>query len=68
MPVEIVLSGGGSVKVIASLDQVTKVIRDRASSLETARFAGFRGDEAVSGEPIVISVAAIGYAQQISTP
>ena len=36
--------------------------------LDTARFAGFRGDETVEAERVVVSVRAVAYAQEIAGP
>ena len=67
MPSEIVFSSGGSVKVTAELGEVRDAFGSTAV-LETQRFAGFRGDEAVGGEPTVVRIDAIAYAMEIAAP
>ncbi len=67
MPSEIVFSSGGSVKVTAQLDEVHAAFGTSAV-LETQRFAGFRGDEAVGGERTVVQVDSIAYAMEITGP
>lgn len=68
MPTEVVFSNGASVKVIAAMQEVVDALRAGAGTLDTARFAGFRGDEAVGGERVVVNVASVAYAQDITGP
>ncbi len=62
------LGGGGSVKVTAELQQISDAISAGQQAVDTTRFAGFRGDEAVSAERVVLSVDAIAYASAIAAP
>jgi len=64
MAVEIVFATGTSVKVTAGLDEVRDAVAARVQ-IDTQRFAGFRGEEAVGAERIVVSGAAIAYAIEI---
>jgi hypothetical protein len=68
VPAEIVFSAGASVKVVASVQEVADALAAEEVTLDTARFAGFRGGEAVGGERVLVSVAAVAYAQEISGP
>lgn len=68
MPTEIVFTGGASVKVAAEVQQVADAIDSGRGRLDSLRFAGFRGTDAVTGERVVVSVAAIAYAQAIAAP
>ena len=68
MPTEIVFAAGATVKVMADSGDVAKALAADDTTLETNRFAGFRGDEAVGGEPVVVNVAAIAYAIAIKGP
>jgi hypothetical protein len=68
VPTEIVFSSGATVKVTASVQEVADAIEAGGSTFDTARFAGFRGDEAVGGERVLVVVAAIAYAQEIKQP
>jgi len=54
--------------VIAGVDEIRQALSDGSPTLDTARFAGFRGDEAVAGEEIVVHVAAISYVQALAAP
>ena len=38
------------------------------ATLDTARFAGFRGDEAVGAERVLVSIRTVAYAQEIAGP
>ena len=66
MPSEIFFAGGVSVKVMADVDAVTAALNEGATLIATQRFAGFRGDEAVPGQQIVVSVPVIAYAAAIT--
>jgi hypothetical protein len=66
MPCEIAFSAGASVKVTADIDAVVSALDDDELFLDTQRFAGFRGDEAVAGERIVVQLDAVAYVQAIS--
>jgi hypothetical protein len=68
VPTEIVFATGASVKVLAGSDEVAAAIAAGDETLDTARFAGFRGDEAVGGERVIVKVPAIAYAIAISGP
>jgi hypothetical protein len=68
MPTEIAFSGGGSVKVMASVDEVAAALQDRGTVLDTSRFAGFRGEEAVGAERILVALGAVAYAQDVRGP
>jgi hypothetical protein len=68
VPAEIVFATGVAVKVIADSGEVARALAAGDSSLETARFAGFRGDEAVGGEAVVVNVSSIAYAIAITGP
>jgi hypothetical protein len=56
------------VKVMADTDEVAAALATNDATLRTNRFAGFRGDEAVGGEPVVVRVPSIAYAIAISAP
>ena len=66
MPSEIVFAAGASVKVIADIDAVVEALDDDELFLDTHRFAGFRGEEAVAGERVVVQLDAVAYVQAIS--
>ena len=68
MPAEIVFSNGASVKVIATVQEVADALAAGGATLDTARFAGFRGDEAVGAERVLVSIRAVAYAQEIAGP
>ena len=68
MPAEIVFSNGASVKVMATVQEVCDAIAAGETVLDTTRFAGFRGEEAVAGERVLVTVGAIAYAQEIPGP
>jgi hypothetical protein len=68
VPTEIVFSTGAAVKVTASVQEIADAIAAGGATLDTARFAGFRGDEAVGGERVLLVVTAIAYAQEINQP
>jgi hypothetical protein len=68
MPSEIVFATGAAVKVVADVDAVVEALDEDALLFETERFAGFRGDEVVGGERVVVQLDAIAYVQAISAP
>jgi hypothetical protein len=68
MPAEIVFSNGGSVKVTASAEEFATALEAGSGVVDTNRFAGFRGDEAVGAERVVVSVAAVAYVQEVRGP
>ncbi|HEV3055070.1 MAG TPA: hypothetical protein VGX45_10485 [Solirubrobacteraceae bacterium] len=68
MPSEVVFAAGASVKVIAGVGEIRQALSDGATTLDTARFAGFRGDAAMAGEEIVVCLAAISYVQAVAAP
>ena len=65
---DIVFLGGDSVKVSAGLEVVAEALENGGSTVKTYRFAGFRGDEEVVGEPLIVNVAAIAYAHAVTSP
>jgi hypothetical protein len=68
VPTEIVFSNGASVKVMAAVQEVSDALRGEAPVLDTVRFAGFRGEEAVGGERVLVMVGAVAYAKDITGP
>ena len=68
MTAEIVFSNGASVKVIATVQEVADALAAGGATLDTARFAGFRGDEAVGAERVLVSIRTVAYAQEIAGP
>ncbi|MGO9961791.1 MAG: hypothetical protein ACLP50_38425 [Solirubrobacteraceae bacterium] len=68
MATDIVFLGGDSVKVSADLEVVAQALENGGSTVKTNRFAGFRGDEEVAGEPLIVNVAAIAYAHAVTAP
>jgi hypothetical protein len=68
VPAEIVFSNGASVKVTATVQEVADALAAGGATLDTARFAGFRGDEAVGAERVLVSIGAVAYAQEIAGP
>ena len=68
VPAEIFFAAGASVKVIADAAEVEAALSGGRKILDTKRFAGFRGDEAVGGERVVFNVAAAAYALAIAGP
>jgi hypothetical protein len=68
VPTEIVFASGGAVKVMAAVDDVAAALAAGDVTVRTNRFAGFRGDEAVAGEVVVLRVPSIAYAIAISAP
>ncbi len=53
---------------MASVQEVSDALRDGGQVLDTTRFAGFRGEEAVGGERVLVSVAAVAYAKELAGP
>jgi hypothetical protein len=68
MPSEIVFAAGASVKVLADIEEVRSMLNTGASVFDTNRFAGFRGDEAVGGERVVVALGSVAYAIAIAGP
>jgi hypothetical protein len=68
VPTEIVFTNGASVKVISGIQDVSDALSASSGTHDTARFAGFRGEEAVAGERVIVNVAAIAYAIDIPPP
>lgn len=68
MPTEIVFASGASVKIMADIDDVDASMGAGDTALDTARFAGFRGEDAVAGERVVVVLGAIAYAIAIAGP
>src|SRR5437660_10856201 len=61
MAVEIMFATGTSVKVIAGIDEIRDAVAARVQ-IDTQRVAGFRGEEAVGAERVIVTGAAIAYA------
>jgi hypothetical protein len=68
VPADIVFTTGASVKVIAGIQDVADAIASNRGTVDTARFAGFRGDESVAGERVIVNVGAIAYVTEIPAP
>jgi hypothetical protein len=68
VPTDIAFSNGASVKVIAGIDDVAHALTDGSRTLDTARFAGFRGEESVPGERVLVNLVAVAYATEIRGP
>jgi hypothetical protein len=68
MPTELVFSTGASVKVTAGIQELADALAQNRDTFETSRFAGFRGEDAVAGERVVVNVAAVSYAIEIPGP
>jgi hypothetical protein len=68
VPTDIAFSTGASLKVIAEIQDVADALAAGDAILETARFAGFRGEEAVAGERVLVNMASVAYATAISGP
>ena len=68
MPTEIVFASGASVKVMADIDDVDASMGAGDTALDTLRFAGFRGEDVVAGERVVVVLGAIAYAVAIAMP
>ena len=56
-----------SVKVMSAIQEIASALTG-GGTLETERFAGFRGDEAVAGERVVVNLGAVAYATEIREP
>jgi hypothetical protein len=63
-----VFATGASVKVIATVQEVADALGAEDPTLDTARFAGFRGEEAVGAERVLVSLGALAYALEIAGP
>lgn len=68
MPTELVFSNGATVKVVAEMQDVVDALESGRTILDTSRFAGYRGDEAVAAERVVVNVSALAHANAISGP
>ena len=68
MPAEIVFASGASVKVVADIEAVDAGLAAGDTALDTQRFAGFRGEEAVGGERVVVALGSVAYAIAIAGP
>jgi hypothetical protein len=68
VPTELFFAGGASVKVIADVQTIYDALEEGLDVLDTKRFAGFRGDEAVGGERVVVNVATLAAGQAIAAP
>ena len=68
MPAEIVFAAGASVKVISGIQDIGDALAGKRGTFETSRFAGFRGDEAVAGERVILNLEAVAYAIELPAP
>ncbi len=68
MPTELFFAGGASVKVLADVQAVHDALYEAEDVLDTQRFAGFRGNEAVGGGRVVVGLGSLAYAMAISGP
>jgi hypothetical protein len=68
VPTELVFASGGTIKVVADLQAVADALESGRTLLDSNRFAGFRGDEVVAAERIVVNLVAIAHAVAISAP
>jgi hypothetical protein len=68
VPIELVFSNGATVKVIADLQDVADALESGRTLLDSRRFAGFRGDEVIAAERVVVNLAAIAHADAIVAP
>jgi len=58
MPTELILNGGEHLQVTASFQDVRDAIAS-GRALDTQRFAGFRGEEVVAGEDVLVLTGAL---------
>jgi hypothetical protein len=68
MPTDIVFATGASVKVMSGIQDIGDALAGKRGTFETSRFAGFRGDEAVAGERVILNLEAIAYAIEVPGP
>jgi hypothetical protein len=68
MPTELFFSGGASVKVLADVQSIRDALDEGEDVLDSQRFAGFRGDEAVGGGRVLVSLGSLAYAMAIAAP
>ena len=68
MPTELFFSNGATVKVVADLQDVADALESGRTLLDSNRFAGFRGEDAVAAERVVVNLAAISHAGAIAVP
>jgi hypothetical protein len=68
VPTELVFASGATIKVVADLQAVADALESGRTLLDSNRFAGFRGDEVVAAERIVVNLVAIAHAGAISAP
>ena len=68
MPTDIVFSTGASLKVISAFQDVADAMAGGGGTMDAARFAGFRGEEAVAGERVLVNLATIAYLTEIPGP
>jgi hypothetical protein len=67
MATTLILIGGSEVKVTADLEDIARFLREGAPG-SFQRFAGFRGDQAVGAEPLIVRPEAVAYAMKVPTP
>jgi len=65
VPTDIVFSTGAAVKVISGVQDIGDTMAGRRGTLETPRFARFRGDETVAVERVILNLDTIAYAIEI---
>ena len=68
VPTELVFSSGATLKVVADLQDVADALESGRTLLDSSRFAGFRGDDVVSAERVVVNLAAVAHAGSITAP
>jgi hypothetical protein len=68
VPTDIVFATGASVKVISGIEDISDALSGKRGTFETSRFAGFRGDEAVAGERVILNLETIAYAIEVPGP
>ena len=67
MPSTLHFAAGAELKVTAELDELEGLLREgQPASLR--RFAGFRGDEVVAAETVLVNMAQVAYAMAIANP
>jgi hypothetical protein len=68
VPTDIVFATGASVKVTSGIQDIGDALTGRRGTFETSRFAGYRGDETVAGERMILNLEAIAYAIEVPGP
>ena len=67
MPTELILIGGEHLQVTASFQEVRDSIAS-GRAIDTKRFAGFRGEEVVAGEDVLVLTSALAAIVTITAP